>query len=167
MRRQVAVLSFALTLASIAGAGAQTPAPRPSPVPLVPFHVAINATTLAGLPRITVSATDEAGHTNKYSGFSLRDLLVRNGMVNGQAVRGKAMLAYVLVSAADDYHVIFTLPEIDASYTDHVVVIADQKDGAPFTGDTGPYRLITPFDKREARWVREVTGVDLKIAPAP
>jgi hypothetical protein len=129
--------------------------------------VAINASTLSGLPRRTISATDEGGHTNSYSGVSLRDLLVRAGAPSEMRVRGKAMMAYVVVGAADNYHVLFTLPELDASYTDHVVLIADSRDGAPFPLNAGPYRLIVPFEKREARWVRQVTDVYLEDAPTP
>jgi hypothetical protein len=161
------ILAFALILATISSAVAQTPArPTPGPPP-ASFHLTINAATLAGLPRITISATDEGGHTKKYTGVSLRDLIVRAGAPSGTPVRGKAMLSYVLVSAADNYHVLFTLPELDASYTDHIALIADQRDGAPLAASEGPYRLIVPFEKRDARWVRQVTAVDLQNVPAP
>jgi hypothetical protein len=162
------LIALVLFLASWANAGAQTaPAGRPTPgPPPAPFHVAINAASLAGLPRITISATDEGGHTNKYTGVSLHDLLVRAGAPTGEPVRGKAMLSYIVISASDGYHVLFTLPELDPSYTDHVAVIADSVDGVPFT-NAGPYRLIVPFEKRQARWVRNMTAVDLQNAPAP
>jgi len=89
------------------------------------------------------------------------------GAPHGAPLRGKAMLTYVLVTAADGYHVLFTLSEIDASYTDHIVLIADTRDGVPFLPDAGPYRLITPFDKRGGRWVKQVTAVDLQNVTAP
>jgi hypothetical protein len=144
---------------------AQTPRPgTPGPAPS-PLHLRIDAAALSGLPRRTISATDERGNTNSYTGVSLDELLVRGGAPTGAPVRGRAMLAYVLVGAADGYHVTFTLPELDPSFTDHVVLIAEARDGAPLAADVGPYRLIVPFDKREARWVRQVTSVDLQIAP--
>ena len=99
--------------------------------------------------------------------MSLEDLLVRFGAPHGEAVRGKAMLSVVVVGAADGHHVLFALPELDASYTDHVVLIAEQEDGVPLGNDAGPYRLITNFDRRDARWVREVTDVSLTNAKAP
>jgi hypothetical protein len=169
MTARVAFLALVLLLAGWSGAGAQTPVPaRPTPAPPpVPFHLTVNAATLAGLPRITISATDEGGHTHKYTGVSLRDLLVRAGALTGMPVRGKALMSYVVVSAADGYHVLFALPELDASYTDHIIVIADQRDGAPIAAGAGPYRLIVPFEKRDARWVRQVTAIDLQNAPAP
>jgi hypothetical protein len=151
------ILAFAVS----AGATgyAQTPRPSPPPPPK-PFHITIDANALAGLPRITISAVDEKGHADSYTGVSLHDLLVKAGAPSGEPVRGKAMLSYVVIGAGDDYHVVFALPELDPSYTDHVAVIADQIDGKPFT-DAGPYRLIVPFEKRQARWVRNMTSVSL------
>jgi len=165
--RKSALLVLALTLASWSVAGAQMPMGGTPPPPPAPFHLAINPTTLAGLPRKTLSVTDENGHTNSYSGVSLDDLLVRAGAPHGGPLRGKAMLAYVLITAADGYHVLFTFSEIDASYTDHVVLIADTRDGVPFAADAGPYRLIVPFDKRDGRWVKQATAVDLQNASVP
>jgi hypothetical protein len=168
MTPKVAVLALVIAFTTWSVAWAQTPAPGkriPAPPP-APFHVLINATTLAGLPHITIPATDEAGHTNKYTGVSLHDLLVKEGAPTGEPVRALAMVSYVLISASDGYHVLFTLPELDPSYTDHVAVIADQVDGVPFK-DVGPYRLIVPFEKRQARWVRNVTAVDLQNVTPP
>ena len=164
IRSAFALLSLAFALSTSANAGAQTPRPAPPPAPK-PFHITIDANALAGLPRMTISAVDEKGHTDSYTGVSLHDLLVKAGAPTGEPVRGKAMLSYVVLGAADDYHVVFALPELDPSYTDHVALIADQIDGKPFT-DAGPYRLIVPFEKRQARWVREMTSVSLENASA-
>jgi hypothetical protein len=165
MTTALAAVLLAL-VAQLGPAHAQTSPPVPPPPPK-PIHLAIDTATLAGLPRVSIKATDEHGATSTYTGVSLRDLLVRAGAPNGEAVRGKAMMSYVVVGAGDNYHVLFVLPELDGSYTDHVVLIAETKDGAPFPAAIGPYRLITNFDKREARWVRQVTAVDLLNAPVP
>ena len=160
MRRPAAILALAVMLAAGLAAGAQTPPAAhgtPAPPP-APFHIVLSPATLAGFPRVTISATDEAGHTNKYTGVSLHDVLVKAGAPTGAPVRALAMLSYVLISAADNYHVIFALPELDPSYTDHVAVIAESVDGVPFK-DAGPYRLIVPFEKRQARWVKNMTAV--------
>lgn len=161
----VPTLFLAVALAvSVSGAGAQTPTPAPAPSPI---HLPINAGMLSGLPRRTINATDEGGHTNSYSGVSLRDLLVRAGAPSGMRLRGKAMTSYIVVEALDNYRVLFALPELDESYTDHFVLIADSRDGAPLPANAGPYRLIVPYDKRDARWVRQVTEVDLDDVPTP
>jgi hypothetical protein len=165
---KIALLALTLTVASWSVAGAQMKMPPgPLPGPPAPFQIVLSPTTLAGLPRQTLSATDEGGHTNSYSGVSLEDLLVRAGVPHGGPMRGKAMMSYVLITAADGYHVLFTLPELDASYGTHVVLIADTRDGVPFLPDAGPYRLITPFDKRDGRWVKQVTAVALQNVTPP
>ena len=158
------MLGLVAVLGSFVPVGAQVRAPAPAPSP---FHVSVDAASLGGLPRKSITATDEGGHTNTYAGVSLDDFLVRAGAPSGMAVRGKAMTALVIVGATDGYHVVFALPELDASYTDHVVLIADTRDGVPFAAGAGPYRLIVPFDKREARWVRSVTDVEFTTATRP
>jgi hypothetical protein len=104
--------------------------------------------------------------TDSYTGVSLHDLIVHAGAPSGEPVRGKAMLSAIVVGASDGYHVIFALPELDPSYTDHVAVLADTRDGAPIGTAAGPYRLVVPFEKRQARWIKNVTEVELvNVAP--
>ena len=62
-RRAAVVLAIVCAFA-VAPVLAQTS--RPAPVPS-PFHLTIDAASLAGLPRRTISATDEHGKTNAYS----------------------------------------------------------------------------------------------------
>jgi hypothetical protein len=162
IKSAVALLALAFVVTTGTCGNAQTPRPAPPPPPS-PFSIRIDAQALAGLSRITISATDEKGHTDRYNGVSLHDLLVKAGAPSGEPVRGKAMLSYVVIGAGDGYHVLFTLPELDPSYTDHVAVIAESIDGKPFA-DAGPYRLVVPFEKRQARWVRNVTTVSLQNA---
>jgi len=75
------------------------------------------------------------------------------------------MTRYVVVDADDGYRVVFSLSELDASFTDRVVLIANTRDGVSFGAGEGPYRLIVPGGKREARWVRQVTAIDIEDAP--
>jgi hypothetical protein len=153
-------------LANVTASSAQTPSRAPAPAPS-PFRIAIDASAFAGLPRVTVNATDEAGHTNAYSGVALDALIVRAGAPSGPAVRGKAMMTYIVVGAADGYHALFTLAELDPGFTGRVILLADQRDGAPLPPNAGPYRIIVPGEKREARWVRQVTDIELINAPLP
>ena len=164
--RRSATLALALFIGSAAAAGAQM-STNMNAAPPAPIHVAITADTLTGLPRKTITATDEHGKRFTFTGVALDDLLVKAGAPHGEPVRGKVMLSYVLVTAADNYHVLFAMPELDPSFTDHTVLIAETIDGAPFSADSGPYRLITPYDKRGARWVKRVTAVDLANVATP
>jgi len=69
------------------------------------------------------------------------------------------MATYVLVEAADDYHVVYSLAELDSSFLDSEVLVADTMDGAPLAADQGPFKLVAPHDKRPARWVKMVKSI--------
>jgi hypothetical protein len=146
------------------GAGAPSVAASASAAAL-PVHVAIGAATFREFARQTVMATDEHGITASYGGVALRDVLTKAGVPAGQAIRGPVMLDVVVVGASDGYRVVFALPELDPAFTDRVVIIADTRDGAPLPAREGPYQLIVPGDKRPARWVRQVTGLDVERIP--
>jgi len=129
------------------------------------IHIAIVAALLQSLPHRTISATDEHGTTAQYSGVALRDILTQQGVPTGHDIHGDVMTRCVVVDAADGYRVVFSLSELDPSFTDRVVLIADSRDGAALPAREGPYRLIVPGDKRDARWARQVTSVDVEDAP--
>ena len=71
----------------------------------------------------------------------------------------------MLAEASDGYRVLFSIAELDARFTDRVVILADRKDGQPLPAAEGPYRLIVPGEKRPARWARQVTRISLGRAP--
>jgi len=74
------------------------------------------------------------------------------------------MTGYVLVEAADDYHVLFSVAELDSSFQDSEVLLADTMDGAPLAPDQGPFKLVAAHDKRPARWVKMVAGITIGSA---
>ena len=55
------------------------------------------------------------------------------------------------------YEVVFALPELDPDFTDRQVLLCYAKDGMPLAADEGPLRMVVPGEKRQARWVRQVT----------
>jgi DMSO/TMAO reductase YedYZ molybdopterin-dependent catalytic subunit len=132
----------------------------------VPQPYTITAATLASMPRRTVKAgaPDHGLPDASYEGVALTDILARAGAPLGSALRGPAMATYVIVSAADNYRVVFALPELDSAFTDRVVILADHKDGQPLGARDGPVRLIVPGEKRPARWEREVTAITVRHA---
>jgi len=67
---------------------------------------------LKKMPRKTVRVENaHAKRTEVYEGVPLSALLQKAGVPQGEQIRGAAMTSYVLVEAADDYHVIFSLAE--------------------------------------------------------
>jgi hypothetical protein len=89
------------------------------------------------------------------------ELLKAAGMKLGTELRGPALGNCLVVEASDGYRVVFALPELDPTFTDQVVLLADRRRGKPLAAKEGDLRVIVPWDKHTSRWVRQV--VALKI----
>ena len=127
-----------------------------------PRSVVLSAADLAAMPRVTVTAPAH-DRTATYEGVSLRDLLTRVGVPAGEARRGRDLAAAVIVMGADGYRVAFGVAEFDPGFTDRVAILADKRNGAPLTADEGPFQLVLTGEKRPARWVRQVTSIDVQV----
>ena len=116
---------------------------------------------LAEFPRHTV-VTNDHGRKATFEGVALRDVLARAGVPLGEALRGKALARVIVATAGDGYQVAFAIAEVDAGFTDQIILLADRRDGQPLLPDTGPLQLVVPLDKRPARWVRQVSKIDVR-----
>lgn len=116
------------------------------------------------LKQAEVSAKDHDGQLRTYKGVALVDVLIAAGVTLGGQLRGKNLLKYVVVKAADSYEVVFALPEIDPEFTSQTILLAYKVDGEDLEKGDGPFRIVVPNDKKHARWVREVTSI--KVAAA-
>jgi hypothetical protein len=61
----------------------------------------------------------------------------------------------------DGYHVLFSLGELDPSFIDNRILLADTANGKPLSGAQGRYRLVVPKDKPGARSVRMLTRLEV------
>jgi len=86
----------------------------------------------------------------------LVEILAKAGVPFGKDLRGKAMVFYVVAEAADGYRAVFALPELDPTYSDRVILLADHRDGRPLSAKEGPLQIVVPGEKKHARWVRQV-----------
>lgn len=175
--REIALLIAAIGIVAM-GAAAQTaggqaappmqPAPAATPTPTgtlsvtgeVTTELHLSAADLKALPRTTLTAMDaHEKQTHVFEGVTLAELLRRAGLPTGENLRGKSMALCVLASAADGYHAVFSLAELDASIGGVAVLVADTVDGQAIPTGQGPLRLVVPSDKRPARWVRMVQSL--------
>jgi hypothetical protein len=139
-----------------------------SPAPVVSAalpRLILTPDMLAGLPRRTVTVTEEKGLAVTYSGVDLDAMLAKNGAPHWPALRGAAGADYVLVRAADGYRTVFALVELDPAVTDKIVLLADQRNGAALGSDLGPFRLIVPDEKHHLRWIRNVVEIEVVSPP--
>jgi DMSO/TMAO reductase YedYZ molybdopterin-dependent catalytic subunit len=116
---------------------------------------------LAKMPRETVTVHEEDGTSTQYEGVPLREILARAGAPLGKNLRGKALATYVLAKAHDGYEVVFALGELDATFGNETILVADKRDGKPLFGYQGPFRLVCPNDKAGARSVRMLETVEV------
>ena len=120
----------------------------------------VTAEDLKKMPRKTLRIENtRAKKTDVYEGVPLDVLLQKAGVPQGEQIRGAAMATYVLVEAADDYRVVFSLAELDSGFQDSEILMADTLDGAPLAPDQGPFKLVAPHEKRPARWVKMVRSI--------
>ena len=124
----------------------------------------LSATDLASMPRTTAMARDKQGVEHSFSGVALADIFKEAGVTTGRQLRGENLAKYVLVTCADNYQVVFSLAELDSSFTDRVVILADQMEGKPLAPGVGPFRIVVPGEKKPARNCFQVTAIAIKFA---
>jgi DMSO/TMAO reductase YedYZ molybdopterin-dependent catalytic subunit len=120
----------------------------------------LTADDLAKMPRATVKTTS-GGMETVYDGVWLHEVLKKAGVAQGNALRGKALSSYVLAEAQDGYQVVFSLGELDPSFIDNEILLADTANGKPLFGGRGRFRLVVPKDKEGARSVRMLTKIEV------
>lgn len=125
----------------------------------------LDAAALDRLPQRRVEA-EAHGRTFDCRGANLIDVLVQAGAPSGAQLRGKALARYVRIRAADGYEVVYALAELDPQFRgDAVPVLTHECNGAPLDAKDGPFRIVAPGDKLPARWIRQVSAIELLRAP--
>jgi DMSO/TMAO reductase YedYZ molybdopterin-dependent catalytic subunit len=161
----LALICVAIAVGSSPSARAQTPPPASLRITgKVRRPLVISETDLQALPRKRLTVTDDKGARVTYDGVPVVELLRRAETPLGKQLRGLQMRLYVIVRASDGYQAVFALPEFDPDFTDRVIILADEQDGHALLSPEGPFRLIVDGEKRRARWVREVTTLDVEQA---
>src|ERR1700730_11826806 len=120
------------------------------------------APDLAKLPRHSLRAKAHDGKEAAFEGIELGDVLKLAGVQFGEQLRGKDRALLLVVGAADGYHAVFALPELDHAFTDRIIILADRRDGKSLAEKEGPLRIVVPDEKREARWVRQVVSFTIR-----
>jgi DMSO/TMAO reductase YedYZ molybdopterin-dependent catalytic subunit len=121
-------------------------------------------TTLTAMPRTTAIAKDKQGNPHTFEGVALAEIFKKAGVTTGRELRGENLAKYVLVTCADNYQVVFSLAELDSSFTDRIVILADQIEGKPLPAGTGPFRIVVPGERKPARNCFQVLSIDIKYA---
>lgn len=116
----------------------------------------------AGAEQVTVA--DDADRSAAYTGVPMSKLLESVGVTLGASLKGKRLAEFVVVQAADGYRALFSLAEIDPMFRERSLLLCYRKNGSALPDGEGPLRLVVADEKRHARWVRQVTAIDLDAA---
>jgi DMSO/TMAO reductase YedYZ molybdopterin-dependent catalytic subunit len=139
---------------------AQEPAATVQVTGAVHQELHLSPDDLAKMPRASVR-TESNGMQTVYEGVWLHEVLKRAGVPQGKDLRGKALAGYVLAEAQDGYQVLFSLGELDPSFIDNEILLADTANGKALFGAQGRFRLVVPKDKPGARSVRMLTKLEV------
>src|SRR5262245_46358308 len=126
----------------------------------IPQPLIFTPDDFAKMPRASVRTTNN-GIETAYEGVWLHEVLQKAGVPQGSALRGKALAGYVIAEAQDGYQVVFSLGELDPSFIDNEILLADTANGKPLFGAQGRFRLVVPKDKPGARSVRMLTKIEV------
>jgi len=119
---------------------------------------------IATLPRAKVTISDH-GTNATFEGTPLAKVLALVGAPSGEKLRGGELAKCVLIEGADGYRVVFALPELDATFADRAILLADTRDGKPLSEAEGPLRIIVEGEKKQARCVRQVSRIRIGSVP--
>ncbi len=116
---------------------------------------------LQKLPVVKVAVREHDGTDAEFAGITVAELLRRAGAPLGKQLRGPALAKVVVIHAADHYQAVFSLAELDPGMTDRITLLAWNRNNEPLSAAQGPLRLVVPGEKRQARWVRRVTAIEV------
>lgn len=156
--KKLLVITFAIVLS--VGAVAQTI----SITGEVTRHLKLTLKDLDKYPAKELKVKDRDGKEHTYKGTLLSTVLDSAGVTLGKDLRGENLAKYLLITAADNYQVVYSLAEIDPEFTNNTVLLATHVDGNLLPKGEGPFRLVNPIDKRPARWIREITSIEVIYA---
>jgi hypothetical protein len=123
----------------------------------------ITATDLYKLPQQTVKAMDH-GTPAAFEGVLLADVLAKVDRPLGEKFHSTAASYYLVVQARDGYRAVFAWAELDPAFMDKAIYLVTKRDGKPLSEKDGPFQVVIPGEKRPSRWVRQVTGLQIRQA---
>ena len=165
-----AVLSVSVAAIGLRG---QQMAHPPHLAEIVPATLTVSGVTgktviltegdISKLPQQTVKATDH-GTPVTFEGVLLRDVLAKVDLPTGEKFHSTAASYYLVAEGKDGYRGVFAWAELDSTFMDKALYVVTKRDGKPLAEKDGPFQLVVPGEKRNARWVRQLTALRIKQA---
>jgi len=122
--------------------------------------VALTAESLARLPPLEQDVTfqtEKGSKSARYKGVLLWDILKANGLIDMSGHHNELRQVFS-VTGADGYRIDFSVGEIAPDFGDKAIMLSTEEDGKPLA----PPTLTVPGDKRGARNVHDVVGIEVR-----
>ena len=177
------LLTAVLLAFAFAPLTAQTPqksgdAPIPVKAP-VPPSKSINVTfqgrvttlsvdDLLKLPQVTVHVHNAHRNTDEsYTGPLLSDVLIQAGLKASRETEPLILHSSLVATGTDHYFVLYSLAEVEPSFSTGQVIVAIMKAGLP-NSEGGQIELVNTLDAKPARWLHGLADLNImSIAPNP
>ena len=122
------------------------------------------ASDIKNLPHTMLQVMAHDGKQHTYTGVALSVLLQKAGVLMGDSAKKKIVSSYVLITAADNYTVVYAMAEVDSVLSNKKIILADADNGQPLPANALPYQIIATNEKIHARMIRQVVSVEVRRA---
>jgi hypothetical protein len=125
--------------------------------------VRLSVAELQAMPQKTVTVHNEHTKADEtYTGVLLGDLLAKYGFPVDKTTQRKMLRSYLVAEGTDKYEVLYSVTEIESSEHNGEVIVATGMGGKPL-GDDGQLKLVDSGDRKPQRWVRNLSGITVKM----
>ena len=122
------------------------------------------AADITSMKRTKVRFTEFSGLEYFYSGVSIQEILKQAGVLVGSEFGHKDLARYVLIIGADGSEMVFSAAELDSTFSDRTIIIADKINDKLLPEGLGPFRLVVPGEENRVRWLWEVNKLVVRFA---
>lgn len=123
--------------------------------------VTLTVADLAAMPQVTVHVHN--AHANKdedYTGPLVSEVLAKAGLTASHDTEPLILHSSLVVGATDHYYVVFSMAEVQPSFSRSQVIVAILKSGLP-DRDGGVIQLINTDGAKPARWVHGLSDLNV------
>jgi hypothetical protein len=116
---------------------------------------------LLKLPQVKVHVHNAHRNTDEtYSGPLLADVLAQAGLKATPDTQPLILHSSLVATATDHYFVLYSVAEVEPSFSTGQVIVAIMKAGLPNT-EGGAIQLVNTVDAKPARWLHGLTNLNV------
>ena len=116
---------------------------------------------LLKLPQVKVHVHNAHRNTDEtYSGPLLADVLAQAGLKSNPETQPLILHSSLVAAGTDHYFVLYSVAEVEPSFSTGQVIVAIMKGGLPNT-EGGAIQIVNTVDAKPARWLHGLTNLNI------